>query len=160
MTQWVSKFRPTHYSLPTILLAPSPPIELYVLDRQIPVRLQDFEAALLFFLVRFLIGTKLLDNRGAVEIVVGNRCVLEDDGHAIIPALAFRHVIPRRHHAHFQHAPEFSLFLKHRIMVFLEERQEFVSVAPFRLVVVLDRERLFFSFRGHCALPRSGSNSR
>ncbi len=61
-------------------------IQVQVLDRQIPVSFQDFEAALFFFLVGFLIGIELLEQRSAVKTVVGNRRVLEDDGYPVIPA--------------------------------------------------------------------------
>ena len=45
------------------------------------------------FLVGFLIGIKLLKQRSAVKIVVGNRRVLEDDGYPVIPAAVFGGVI-------------------------------------------------------------------
>src|SRR5260370_28867830 len=58
-------------------------VEVHVLDGQIPVRVENFKATLFFLLVRFLIRIELLDQRGAVEIVVGNRGALEDDGHPV-----------------------------------------------------------------------------
>jgi hypothetical protein len=79
----------------------SPRVEVDVLDRQVPVRFQDFEAALFFFLIGFLIGIELLDQRGAVKIVVGNRRVLEDDGYPVIPTAVFGGVIARNGHADF-----------------------------------------------------------
>ena len=39
----------------------SPRVEVQVLDGQIPMRIEDFEAPLLFLLVGFLVGIKLLD---------------------------------------------------------------------------------------------------
>src|SRR6266705_4934729 len=137
-----------------------PRVEVHVLDGQVPVRVENLETPLLFLLVRFLIRIELLDQRGAVEIVVGNRSVLEDDGHPVIPAAVFRRVIARRGHAYLQHAAQLDLFFQNRIMVFLEERQEFFGVTPFRLVVVFNRERLLFPFGGLCALLRSGSDCR
>jgi hypothetical protein len=36
-------------------------VEVRVLDGQVPVRIEDFEASLLFLLVTFLVGKELLD---------------------------------------------------------------------------------------------------
>src|SRR5919109_5293874 len=86
-------------SFPTRLIAAensSARVEVDLFDGQVPVRVEDLEAALLFFLVGFLVVIELLDDRRAVEIVVGDGGVLENNRHAIIPAAVFRHVIPRR----------------------------------------------------------------
>ena len=135
-----------------------PRVEVHVLDGQVPVRVENLETPLLFLLVRFLIRIELLDQRGAVEIVVGNRSVLEDDGHPVIPTAVFRRVIARRGHAYLQHAAQLDLFLQNRIMVFLEERQEFLGMAPFRLVVVLHHIWLLFRCGRHPALLRSNAD--
>src|SRR5260370_35223894 len=75
-------------------------VEVRVLDRKIPVRIQNLEAALFFSLVGFLIGKELLDQQGTVEIVVGDCGVLEDDGDAVIPAAVRLGVISRPGHSH------------------------------------------------------------
>src|ERR1700752_5370547 len=63
--------------------------------RQVPMRVEDFEAALLFALKCFLIGVHLLLQRGLVERLVGDGGILEDDGHAIVPAPVFGGVVAR-----------------------------------------------------------------
>src|SRR6266851_2923467 len=135
----------------TSLWSASPRVEVHVLDRQIPVGIENFESPLFFLLVRFLIRIESLDQRGAVEIVVGNRGALEDDGHPVIPAAVFGHVIARRGHAYLQHAAQLDLLFQNWIVVFLEERQEFFGVTPFRLVVVLHHIWLLFRCGRHPA---------
>jgi hypothetical protein len=91
-TDYVSLFFPV---IPCVFeaLVVLPQVEIHVLDRQIPMRIQDFEAPLLFFLVGLLVEIELLDDARAVEIVVGNRGVLENDGDAEIPSAIFGGVI-------------------------------------------------------------------
>src|SRR6266480_1114002 len=118
---------------------------------------QDFEAALFFFFEGVLIGIELLDEHRAVKIVVGNGGILEGDGYSIIPSAVFGAVIPRNGHADPQHTPQLDLFGENRIMVFLEERQEFLGVPPLGLVVVLNHVWLIFSI-GSRATLRPGSS--
>src|SRR5271165_5924007 len=76
-------------------------IERYILDRQVPMGVQDLKPSLFFFLVRFLIRIKLLDERAAIKII-GLHCrALENDGHAIVPSAIFRGVIAWPCHTHF-----------------------------------------------------------
>src|SRR6202166_4413507 len=70
-------------------------VEIEVLDGQIPVGVEDFEAALLFFFVGILVGEELLQERRGVEIIVGDLRVLEDDGGAEIPAAVFGAMVAR-----------------------------------------------------------------
>ena len=70
----------------------SPGVEVDVLNRQIPVRIEDLEAALLFLFVKLLvhgIRIELLDDRRAVEIVFGNGGVLVLEGDGTIPEVLF-----------------------------------------------------------------------
>src|SRR5260370_6920101 len=80
-------------------------LEVHILDRQIPVRIQDFKAPLFLFLIGLLIGIELLDHRGAVKIVVGDRRILEDDGDPVIPSPVFGRVAPCNGHAHLSLPP-------------------------------------------------------
>ncbi len=66
------------------------------------MRVQDLEPALLLTLVRFLIGIELLGERRLVKVLVGHGGVLEDNGHAIIPAAIFCRVIARGDCAYLQ----------------------------------------------------------
>src|SRR5258708_37109343 len=92
-------------------------IQVQVLDRQIPVSFQDFEAALFFFLVGFLIGIELLDQRGAVKIVVGNRGVLKNNRHAVIPAAVLGGLKVSNSYAPLQQPAQFDVLLQNRVMV-------------------------------------------
>src|SRR6266852_7965369 len=62
-------------------------------DRHVPVRVQDFEAALLLALVSLLVGEQLLLQGCLVEGLIGDSRVFEDDGHTIVPAAVFSGVI-------------------------------------------------------------------
>jgi hypothetical protein len=64
-------------------------VEVDVFDGQVPVRIEDLEPPLLFFLVAILVRIELLDQGGAVEIVVGDRRIFEADGNPVIPAPVF-----------------------------------------------------------------------
>src|SRR5882672_8926272 len=88
---------------------------------------------------------------------MGNRGVLVNNRHPIIPAPIFRGVINRRHYGNAQHASKLDLFLQHRVMILPKERQELVRVTPLRLVVVLNDKRLF---RGHALRRRTVSQSQ
>src|SRR5208337_471102 len=73
-------------------------VQIDRLHRQVPMRVEDFEAALFFALERILVGIHLLLQRSLVEGLVGDSGVLEDDGHAEIPAAVFGSVIARLVH--------------------------------------------------------------
>ena len=51
-------------------------------------------------------------------------------------------MIARLVHPHLEHASHLHLFFQQRIMIFLEQSQEFIGISPLRLVVVLDDEGL------------------
>src|ERR1700739_611769 len=87
-------------------------LQISSFHRQVPMRVEDFEAALLFPLKCFLIGVHLLLQRGLVEWLVGDGGVLEDDGHAIVPAPVFGGVVARLVQPDFGDAAEFHLFFK------------------------------------------------
>src|SRR5580704_134909 len=132
----------------------SPSVEIHTLDRQIPVGVENLEPPLFFFLVGFLIRIELFDERRAVEIVIRNSRVLENDGHSKVPAPVFGRVITRRRHAYFQHPPQFHFLLQHRVMILLEQREELIRMSPLRFVVVLNYERLAIPFTARTALSR------
>ena len=121
-------------------------VEIDVLDGHVPVRVENFEAVLLFPLVGVLIGKKLLEQRRGIEIVVSDFGVLENDGGAIVPAAVFGAVIAGSDREHFQDAAELHFFLEQRVVIFLEKRDEFVGVTPLCFVVVLDDEGPFLGF--------------
>src|SRR5216683_2926004 len=105
-------------------------VEVEVLDGHVPVGVEDFEAALLLFLVGVLVGEKLLEEGRGVEIVVGDLGVLEDDGGAEIPAAVFGGVIARHLREDFENAAQLDFLFQDGIMILLEQSNEFLGVAP------------------------------
>src|SRR5271157_3937777 len=104
------------------------------------MRKQDFKAPLLFLGVGFLVGKELLLDGIVIKGIIGNSGVFENNRDPIVPAAIFGAMVTRRVHRHLQHATHFHLFLEQWIVILLEEPQEFVGVAPFGLVVILDNE--------------------
>src|ERR1700731_1385874 len=68
-------------------------VEIEILDGQIPVRVEDFKAPLLFLLVGVLVGEELFQDRRGIKVIVGDLRVLEDDSGAKIPAAVFGGVV-------------------------------------------------------------------
>src|SRR5258708_5797233 len=60
-------------------------VEIHRLHGQIPVRVEDFEAPLLFALEGFLIGIHLLLERGFAESFICPGAILQTDGHPQLP---------------------------------------------------------------------------
>ncbi len=106
------------------------------------MRLQYLEPSLLFALVRRLIREQLFEQRGAIEIVVGDGSILEYDRDAIVPAAVLGCMIARRGCRDLQYSAKLHLFLQQGIVVLLEERDKFIGISPLRLVVVLRDEWL------------------
>src|SRR5215472_9389348 len=132
-------------SLPTgtacLLIA----LQFHCLDRQVPMRIQDLKAPLLFPFVGFLIRPELLLDGCLVESFVGHGRVPEDNGHTIVPAPVFGGVVAGLVHPDFQHPSHLDFFPQQRIVVLLEQSQELVRMSPPGLVVILDDERLIRS---------------
>src|SRR3982751_2265394 len=105
------------------------------------MRFEDFKAALLFSFVGVLVGKKLLQQPGVIGVSVSHGGVFENDCGAIVPAAIFSGVITWSIREHLQDAAHLDFFLQHGIMVFLEERDEFICMSPFGFVVVLDHIR-------------------
>ncbi len=107
-------------------------------DGNIPVGEKDFEAALFFLLISGLIGEEFFHGfffsgiRGG-----GDGGVFESDGDAVIPARIFGHVIGGSLDFDGEEISGFDALLKERIVVFEEEIQEFLLMAPLNFVVVL-----------------------
>src|SRR5260370_17418276 len=59
-------------------------LQVHVLNGQIPVRVENLEPPLLFFLVRVLVRIEFLDDRRTVEIIVRAGRVLETYAHPSI----------------------------------------------------------------------------
>ncbi len=114
---------------------------------------ENLESPLFLALVRGLIRVHLLDQRLFVEGAECRSGILEHDRHPEIPACIFAHVIAGRCHFHRLHAPHLNLLLQQRIVVLLEEIEEFLLVAPLHFVVVLDHEGL--RLRGLCHRHRA-----
>src|ERR1700720_2533915 len=117
-------------------------IQLYILDGQIPVSVEDFETTLFFFRISGLVGPKLLFQRVFVEGFIRNSRVFEDYGHAIVPAPVFGRVIPGLIHPDLEHAAHFHLLLQQWIVVLLEQLEKLIRVPPLRLVIVFDHKGL------------------
>src|ERR1700722_3042065 len=115
-------------------------IEVHCLNRQIPVRVENLEAALLLALKRILVRIHLLLQRGLIEWFISHGSILEDNGHAEIPAAVFSGVVPWLVHPNLGDAPHLGFFFQNRIVVLLEQLQKLVGMAPLRFVVVLDYE--------------------
>src|ERR1039458_4221142 len=73
-------------------------LQVHCLHRQIPMPLQNLEPPLLFALERRLEGMNLFLQPRLIERFVRPRRILEDDGHAEIPAPVFGSVIARLIH--------------------------------------------------------------
>ena len=76
-------------------------VQVDVLDGQVPVRIEDFKAALLFLLVRLLVGIELFDERFLVEAIIGDGGILKDDGDAVVPSTILGRVVARSNRRHF-----------------------------------------------------------
>src|ERR1039458_646540 len=133
-----------HVQQPSYYRPPRPlfPVQIYVLDRHVPMASEDFKPALLFLRIRGLVGPKLLLQRVFVERLIRGRCGLEHDGHALVPAPVFGRVIARLVHPDLEHAAHFHLLLEQRVVVLLEQLQKLVCMSPLGLVIVFDDERL------------------
>src|SRR5271170_4417121 len=110
-----------------------------VRDRQVPVRQQYLEAALLLPFISGLVGIELLDQGFFVGI--GGRCkgrVLEDDGDAVVPAGVLSHVVGRGLDLDGEHSPGGDDLLEERVMVFEKEVEELPLMSPLGFVVELD----------------------
>src|ERR1700758_2281696 len=70
-------------------------IQLYNLHRQIPMSVENLKAPLLLAMKRFLIGIHLLLQRRLIERFIRHGGILEDNGHAVVPAPVFGGVIAR-----------------------------------------------------------------
>src|SRR5207302_9170822 len=70
------------------------------------------------------------------------RGIPEHDRDAVIPASVFRGVISRLIHPDLRNSSHLLFFFHDRIMVFLEQHEEFVRIAPLGLVVILNGKRL------------------
>ena len=113
-------------------------VEVRILDRQIPVGVKNFKAALLFLFVGVLVGKELLQERDGIKVIVGDLGVLEDDGGAKVPAAVFGGMVPRDLSEDLEDAAHLDFLFQHGIVVFLEQGDKFVGVPPFDFVVVLD----------------------
>src|SRR5947207_11400434 len=126
-----------------VLITASPLRWSNVGDRNVPVREEDLEAALLLARKCRLIGPELPDQCRLVGIGRrGRRRVPEFQRDAIVPARIFGHVVRRSLDFHGEYSSAFDLLLKERIVILQEELQEFLLVSPLRLVVVLHGVRL------------------
>src|SRR5271170_5175576 len=108
-------------------------------NRQVPMRQQNLEAPLLFFLVSGLIGIKLFDE--ALFIRIGSRCqrrVLEDNRDPVVPALVLGHVVGGRFNLDRDYPARGNDLLKQRVMVLEEEVQKLLLMSPLDLVVILN----------------------
>src|ERR1017187_1012253 len=132
-------------------------VQVHHLHRQVPVRVEDLEAPLLFALERILVGIHLLLQRGFVKGFVGHGGVLEYDGHAEVPAAVFGGVIARLVHPYLGDAPHLRFFFQHGIVVLLEELQKFLGVATLCFVVVLHAKGFV---RGCWSRLSDGNNRR
>src|SRR2546430_1547815 len=112
-------------------------VEVYCLDWQIPMRVENLESPLLLALERFLIGIQLLLQRCLIEGLISYSRVLEDDGYTKVPAAVFGRVVARLIHPDFRDASELHFFLEHGVVILLEQPQKFVGVSPLGFVVVL-----------------------
>src|ERR1044071_3014263 len=121
-------------------------IERHRKNGSVPVRDQYLEPPLFFALEGFLIGIKLFGESFFAARISGHGGVFEHYSHAIIPATFFGRVIARSLGADFEYAPALDLLFEHRIMVLLEQANEFVGVSPFRFVVILDDKGLILRF--------------
>src|SRR2546427_10638503 len=108
------------------------------------MRNQNLESPLLFALERLLIGQEFANQRLLVSGIVRRGVAFPRDGHAIIPAAILSLVIPRPVDGDVEDAPFFLQRLEQRQMVFLEQSQPLVGMAPLRLVVVLHFVRWLF----------------
>src|SRR3984893_17934652 len=95
-------------------------LQVQRLHRQVPVRIQNLKASLLFALVGRLIRKELLLQSIFFEGLVGHGGILEHNGHAVIPAPIFSGVISRLVHPDLDHTPHLHLFLEQGIVVLLE----------------------------------------
>src|ERR1700721_1361954 len=75
-----------------------------------------------------------------VDRLISDGGILENDGDAEVPASVFCGVVAGLIHPDFYDAAHFVFFFQQRIMIFLEELEEFVGVSPLGFVVVLDDE--------------------
>lgn len=67
---------------------------------------------LLFLFVSVLVRIQLFYVSRRVEVVVGDRRILEDDRDAIVPAPVLRAVVPRLRCVHLENSAQFFSFLK------------------------------------------------
>jgi hypothetical protein len=105
---------------------------------QVPMSLQDFEAALFFFLIRGLIGIEFFDQGIFFGIGSGgDGRVFVDDRDTVVPPGIFSHVIGGRFDFEREDATGFFDFAQKREMVFQEEIEKFFLVPPASLVVEL-----------------------
>src|SRR5580704_11027488 len=112
--------------------------QIYRLYGQIPVGVENFETALFFARVGRLIGELLFLERIFVEGLIGHGGIFEDDSYAIIPAPVFRGVVAGLVHPDLEQAAHLNFFIEQRVVIFLEELQEFIGVSPFCFVIVFD----------------------
>ena len=106
------------------------------------MRLQYLEPSLLFLFICRLVGEQLFEQGSAIKIVVSDGRILEYDRDAIVPAAILGRMITRSGCSDLQDSAKLYLLLQQGIVVLLEERDEFVGISPFRLVVVLRDEWL------------------
>src|SRR5215467_4072027 len=132
-----------------------------VRNRQIPVGEQYLEAPLFLLLVGRLIGIELFDER----FLVGNggrgqRGILVGDGHAVVPARIFGHVVGRRFDLERQDPSRLLHFLQQREVIFQEKVEKFLLMAPGDLVVVLHGVGFVGGALRRSALGRRGSSAK
>ena len=97
-------------------------VHVYRHDRDVGVREQQFEPALLFALERLLVWEQFLDVGGLIIVVVRHRRISPDDRHPIIPTCVFTAVIERGFRLQLDDAPFRDLLLQERMMIFLYRR--------------------------------------
>ena len=100
--------------------------------------LQDLKASLLFPLKRLLIRVQLLVDRLRIKLAKGSLYIPEDNCHPIVPAAIFCTMKAWRYCVHLQDASHFHLLLQDRVMILLEQPDEFVRKPPPGFVVVFN----------------------
>src|SRR5206468_9111389 len=86
----------------------------------------------------------------------------KNNGGAKIPAAVLGSVITRHGGKHLENSAKLDFLLQQRVMVLFEQRDEFIGMAPFGLVVVLDNERsvFFLCLRGWLRAKRVAQRIR
>ena len=102
------------------------------------MRNEYLEPALFFALERCLIRIKLFDNGFFFTGGMEGSGAFEDDGDAKVPSAIFGCMVLWLFNLDAQDTARFDLFFEHRQMVLFEKLQEFVGVAPFGFVIILN----------------------